>query len=62
MKKILIYGFKPFKNYKKNVSHEVVKKFDRKKYIKVVFPVAYEKEQILDKIEKYQPNIIIGLG
>lgn len=62
MKKVLIYGFKPFKNYKKNVSQEIIRKFDRKGYIRIVFSVVHEKDQILRKIEKHQPDIVIGLG
>jgi len=32
---ILIYGFKPYKNYKKNISERIVEKLDRK-FIKII--------------------------
>ena len=62
MKKILIYGFKPFKKYKKNISEEVVKKLDKRKFIKVVLPIIYKKQYILNKIKRHWPDIIIGFG
>jgi len=61
MKKILLYGFKPFKKFKKNISEEVVKNIDMK-FKKVILPVVPKKEIILDKIKRYQPEIIIGIG
>lgn len=60
--KILIYGFKPFKKYKKNISEEIVKRLNKRKYIKVILPIVYKKKYILNKIKKHQPDIIIGFG
>jgi len=61
--KILIYAFRPFKKYKKNISEEVVKNLvNKRKFIKVILPIVYKKKYILNKIKKHQPDIIIGFG
>ena len=63
MKKILIYGFRPFKKYKKNISAETAKKVTQNREItRAILPIVYKKKYILSKIRKYQPDIIIGLG
>lgn len=65
MTKFLIYGFKPFGEYKKNISEELVKKIKMKNGLKIrkfVLPVVFEKKYILQEIQKYKPDIIIGLG
>lgn len=64
MKKLLIYGFKPYKEYKRNISEQVVKRINlggRLKIKKVVLPVVFQKD-ILKEIKKFKPEIIIGLG
>jgi len=65
MKKILIYGFKPYKKYKKNISEEIVRKLkikDRFRVKKVILPIEFRKDYILKEIRKYKPDFIIGLG
>ena len=64
MKKLLIYGFKPFGKYKKNISEELVKKIkvpDDFKVKKVILPVRFSK-RILREIKKFKPDFILGLG
>ena len=64
MERILIYGFKPYKKYKKNISEAVVKsiKLGRGfKVKKVILPVFFRKE-ILKEIRMFRPDIIVGLG
>ena len=60
--KILIYGFRPFKKYKENISEKIIKQLKEKKIIKVILPVVFEKKYILKEIQRHKPNIIIGLG
>ena len=62
MKKILVYGFKPYKEYEKNISELVVKGLKKRPGIKkVVLPIVFNKK-ILKIINKFKPDIIIGLG
>lgn len=61
--KILIYGFKPYKHFKENITEKLVKKIrNRKGLIKVIFPAEFQKQIFLEKISKSKPDIILGLG
>lgn len=61
--KILIFGFKPYKGWRSNVSEQVIKNLPPgKNLIKAVFPVKFDKKMFIDKIEKHKPDVIIGLG
>ena len=61
--KILVYGFKPYKNRKENITEETIRKIRNKRNLnKVVFPVKFEKGIFLEKIKKYKPDVILGLG
>lgn len=60
---LLLYGFKPYGRWKRNISEEVVLDFPENKTIKkVVFPVTFEKKQYRDVLEKVKPDAILGLG
>lgn len=60
--KILIYGFGPFKKYKKNISEEVVKKISGKRITNVILPVIPNQKTILSKIKKWKLEVILGIG
>jgi pyrrolidone-carboxylate peptidase len=57
--KTLIYGFKPYKKYKKNISEEIVKKINK---TKAIFKVKFNKSQYINKIKQTKPDIIIGIA
>ncbi|GEM_PF-5042702 len=52
----------PLKKYKKNIFQEVIKRIDKRKFIKVILPIISKKKYILNKIKKYRPDIVIGFG
>lgn len=60
--KILVYGFGPYKGWKDNFSTKIVKNIRRKNLVKVVFPVELKKKVYLDKIKRFKPDIILGIG
>ncbi len=61
--KILLYGFKPYKKFKSNITEEIINKISpRKDLRKVVFPVKFNKRIFLKEVRFYKPDIIIGLG
>lgn len=62
MKKVLIYGFRPFKKYKTNISAEIIKRIKEKEITKVILPIVYKKKYIINRVRKSKPDIIIGLG
>jgi len=61
--KILVYGFKPYKNYRENITEKIVRKISNRACLKkVIFPVKFKKEYFLEKIKKLKPDVILGLG
>jgi len=60
MKKLLIYGFKPYKHIITNASEEIIKKLDES--YKVILPLKFDDSLIINKIEKIKPDVIIGLS
>ncbi len=62
MKKILIYGFRPYLKYKQNISELIIKNLSKKNYLKTkIFPVTYQKNIYL-KPFKEDFSIILGIG
>jgi len=61
--KILIYGFGPYGPYKQNFSEKVIEKIKKRNNLKkVIFPVKFKKDVFLEKIKKFKPDFILGLG
>lgn len=61
--KILLYGFKQFKNHKQNITQEIIQAIPSKKGLyKKVFPVKFDRKMFLDAVNKFKPDVIIGLG
>lgn len=59
---VLLYGFKPYKEWKTNISEKIVRKIKRKNLKKIVFDVKPNKKQFIAAINKAKPDIIIGLA
>ena len=61
--KVLIYGFGPWGKLKENITEEVLIKIkNRKNLRKVVFDVRFCRNQFIEEIVKFKPEIIIGMG
>ena len=61
--KILLYGFKLSKKYKKNISEEVIKRLKIKnefKIKKVILPITFKKKFILKEIQKQNPMLALA--
>ncbi|HEY1269653.1 MAG TPA: hypothetical protein VGH16_20510 [Candidatus Binatia bacterium] len=61
--RLLVYGFGPYKQFKTNITQKIVRKLPRSRNLKkIVFPVRFDKNQFIAAIEKYRPDVILGLG
>ncbi len=61
--KILVFGFKPYQDYKENITEKIVKRLKTRKNLqKVVLPVKFDKKIFIKAIEEYKPDVILGLG
>ncbi|HEY2986925.1 MAG TPA: hypothetical protein VGL11_04315 [Candidatus Binatia bacterium] len=61
--RILVYGFGPYKQFKDNVTRDIVKRLPHSRNLKkIVFPVRFDKEQFTGTVRTHQPDIVLGLG
>ena len=61
--KILVFGFKPYRNYKGNITEKIIKLLrDRSGLSKTVLPVQFDKKIFLKAVEKHKPDVVLGLG
>jgi pyroglutamyl-peptidase len=61
--RILLYGFGPYRQFSDNITATIAKTLPRQPGLKkVVFPVRFHRRQFVNAIERFQPDIIIGLG
>src|ERR1043165_9997201 len=61
--RVFVYGFGPYKQFKSNITQEIVRKIPRSAGLKkIVFPVRFDKNQFIAAIAKHRPDVILGLG
>jgi pyroglutamyl-peptidase len=61
--RILLYGFGPYKQFKKNITQKIVRQLPRSSNLKkIVFPVRFNKTQFTAAVAKHRPDVILGLG
>jgi pyrrolidone-carboxylate peptidase len=62
-KRILIYGFGPYRQFRNNITARIVRSLaPRAGLKKIVFPVRFRRKQFVDAIDRFKPEIILGLG
>jgi pyrrolidone-carboxylate peptidase len=61
--RILVYGFGPYRQYKRNITAEILRTIPLRKGLrKIIFPVRFYRGQFVDAIDRCRPDIILGLG
>ena len=61
--RVLVYGFGPYKQFKKNVTQRIVRELPRSADLKkIIFLVRFNKNQFSAAVRKYDPDVILGLG
>lgn len=62
-KRILLYGFGPYRQFRDNITAKILKSLPRQAGLKkVVFPVRFDRRQFVEAIERFKPDIVVGLG
>ena len=62
-KRILIYGFGPYREFRNNITARIVRSAaPRVGLKKIVFPVRFHRKQFVNAINRFKPEIILGLG
>ena len=61
--RILIYGFGPYRQFHDNVTEKIVSSLPKRRGLeKIVFAVRFHKSQFTGAVEKFRPDIVLGLG
>jgi len=63
-RRILLYGFgRPYRQFRHNITATIIKTLPPQRGLKKwVFPVRFHRRQFVEAIERFQPDIVIGLG
>jgi len=62
-KRILLYGFGPYRQFRDNITAEIVKSLPRQPGLrKIVFPVRFSRRQFIDALKRLNPDVVLGLG
>ena len=61
--RVLVYGFGPYRNFQSNITESIVRKLPRRHRLhRIIFPAEFNKRQFLAAIQKYKPDVVLGLG
>lgn len=61
--KVLIYGFGAYKQYKNNISKDIIHNLKtRQGLYTCILPTEFSSKHIKNHLDKHKPDIIIGLG
>jgi pyrrolidone-carboxylate peptidase len=61
--RVLIYGFGPYKQFKTNITQQILRKLSSSRNLKkIVFPVRFDKKQFANAVKRYRPDFVLGLG
>ena len=61
--RILVYGFGPYRQFRDNITARIVKSLPRQAGLKkIIFPVRFQRRQFIDVLDRYKPQVILGLG
>ena len=61
--RVLIYGFGPYRQFHQNVTEKILRQLPKQRHLKkIVFPVRFRRRQFTNAIQKFTPDVILGLG
>ena len=61
--RILVYGFGPYRQFRDNITARIIKSLPGQVGLKkIIFPVRFQRHQFVDALDRYKPDIILGLG
>jgi len=61
--RLLLYGFGPYRQFRDNVTARIIKALEKQTGVrKFVMPVRFQRRQFVELLERFQPEMILGLG
>lgn len=61
--RLLVYGFGPYRKFRDNITARIIKALGKRISVrKIVMPVRFRRRQFIELLERFQPEMILGLG
>ncbi|HEX9454712.1 MAG TPA: hypothetical protein VGA27_10140 [Candidatus Binatia bacterium] len=61
--RLLVYGFGPYRQFRDNITARIIKSLEKQTGVKkLVMPVRFQRRQFVELLERFQPEMILGLG
>ena len=62
-RRLFVYGFGPYREFKDNITARIIRRLRPQAGLKkTIFPVRFHRKQFVDSIQRWRPEIILGLG
>lgn len=63
VKRVLLYGFGPYRQFPDNITARIIRSLPRQAGLKkIAFPVRFHRRQFVDLLERFKPDVVVGLG
>jgi pyroglutamyl-peptidase len=61
--RVFVYGFGPYRQFRDNITARIIKSLPRTTTLtRTIFPVRFQRRQFIAALNRYRPDIILGLG
>ena len=61
--RVLVYGFGPYRQFRKNITARIVKSLAISPALATeIFPVRFQRRQFTAALNRHRPDIVLGLG
>ena len=61
--RVLLYGFGPYRQFRDNITARIIRSVPGQAGLnKIIFAVRFGRGQFIDALNRYKPDIILGLG
>jgi len=61
--RVLVYGFGPYRQFRDNITARIIESLPKSAdLVTQIFPVRFQRRQFIVALNRYRPDIILGLG
>jgi len=61
--RVFVYGFGPYRQFRDNITARIIKSLPKTTTLtRTIFPVRFQRRQFIAALNRYRPDIILGLG
>ena len=61
--RVLVYGFGPYRQFRDNITARIIRFLPKSSGLMTeIFPVRFQRRQFIAALNRYQPDVVLGLG